>query len=34
MESESIVTVKNGLVMIQQRDPQLAKIRRRAPMKK
>ena len=30
-ESESIVTGKNGLVMMQQRDPQLAKIRRRAP---
>ena len=32
MESESIVTGKNGLVMMQQRDPQLAKIRRRAPV--
>ena len=32
MESESIVTGKNGLVMMQQRDPQLAKIRRRAPI--
>ena len=31
-ESESIVTGKNGLVMMQQRDPQLAKIRRRAPI--
>ena len=32
MESESIVTGKNGLVMMQQRDPQLAKSRRRAPI--
>ena len=31
MDSESIVTGENGLVMMQQRDPQLAKIRRRAP---
>ena len=33
MESESIVTGRNGLVMMQLRDPQLAKIRRRAPIK-
>ena len=32
MESESIVTWKNGLVIKQQGDTQLAKIRRRVPI--